>query len=273
MAWFDTPYNLTVGDCLNNGLTAADLGLGDYPIFDEAHRSTLNDLILTTYRNYKLGYETPALFKKMMANRMNLIMPYYNEIYLTKAALINPLYTTDITETLTAKDSKLLNGSDKNTGTTKDENATNGSATTTINGKTSGSTSGTSNETGTNEHRNFTLPQASGNADGTLSDSYADTASKDTTGNNTTSSSTNSTTDNSTTGVTSNGTDNTTHTLDTTLTKNEQVDGTNEYTKILRGYQGSNITELVLKWRSAIINIDEKIVEDPKIVEMFGFLF
>jgi hypothetical protein len=40
-----------------------DLGLKDYPIFDESYRDALNKKILDHFRFREIGFETPARFK------------------------------------------------------------------------------------------------------------------------------------------------------------------------------------------------------------------
>lgn len=69
------------------------LGLADYPIFDEAHRRTLNDKIIRRYFMYEIGAETAGLFRLFVRDAMFLIMPYYNQLYLSEitAKGIQPL--------------------------------------------------------------------------------------------------------------------------------------------------------------------------------------
>lgn len=69
------------------------LGLADYPIFDEAHRQTLNDKIIRRYFMYEIGAETAGLFRLFVRDAMFLIMPYYNQLYLSEIAAkgIQPL--------------------------------------------------------------------------------------------------------------------------------------------------------------------------------------
>ncbi len=74
-------------------LAYEQLGLADYPIFDEAYRPTLNDKIIRHYYMYEIGAETPGLFRLFVRDTMHLIMPYYNQMYesLGVAAKILPL--------------------------------------------------------------------------------------------------------------------------------------------------------------------------------------
>lgn len=79
-----------------------DFGLNDYPIFDEAYRTTLNNEILDFYLMTEIGFETPALFKHYLNSTMRLIMPKYNAMYVAQSQIaLNPLGNVDLTETST----------------------------------------------------------------------------------------------------------------------------------------------------------------------------
>lgn len=93
-------YTVTIKTLLDNGF---DFGLKDYPIFDESYRSTLNQNILNYYFESEIGVETPALFKKLLNARMQLIMNKYNVMYHAQEELLNKdlLRNVDITETYT----------------------------------------------------------------------------------------------------------------------------------------------------------------------------
>ena len=54
---------------------------GEYPIFDEAYRPTLETMILKHYYMWEIGAETVGLFKLWLNERMNEIMPKYNLMY------------------------------------------------------------------------------------------------------------------------------------------------------------------------------------------------
>lgn len=97
------------------------LGLADYPIFDEAHRQTLNDKIIRRYFMYEIGAETAGLFRLFVRDAMFLIMPYYNQLYLSEiiAKGIQPLI--DHARTVTEKAS----GAASNTASTSAASASN----------------------------------------------------------------------------------------------------------------------------------------------------
>ena len=76
-----------------------DIGLSYYPIYDGLYRTLLNKKITDHYFFHEIGFETVERFRHHLVNRMNIIMPYYNKLYLEEVRLVNPLYTVDYTET------------------------------------------------------------------------------------------------------------------------------------------------------------------------------
>ena len=92
-------YTTTIRNLMDNNF---DFGLKDYPIFDEEYRTILNNKILMHYYMDEIGFETAGLFKVYLNNKMNEIMPYYNELYKKqKDLLLNFDKTTNMTETFT----------------------------------------------------------------------------------------------------------------------------------------------------------------------------
>lgn len=53
----------------------------DFPIYDESHRSELERKIVKRYFNKEIGLETIDLWKLYLDERLNSVMPYYNELY------------------------------------------------------------------------------------------------------------------------------------------------------------------------------------------------
>lgn len=83
-------YTTTIKTLLKHNF---DLGLKDYPIFDENYRNTLNKKILDHYLESEIGFETPALFRHYLNSTMNEIMPYYNTLYTKQVSLLDKLET------------------------------------------------------------------------------------------------------------------------------------------------------------------------------------
>lgn len=73
----------------------------DFPIFDEKYRIPLETKILRYYYTREICDETVGLWKLRLYNRLNLIMPYYNQLYESALLKFNPLYDVDLTTTHT----------------------------------------------------------------------------------------------------------------------------------------------------------------------------
>lgn len=79
-------YTITIKTLIDNKF---DFKMNNYPIFDEEYRSTLNQKILYHYYENEIGFETPALFRFYLNNKLNEIMPYYNELYKAQKNIID----------------------------------------------------------------------------------------------------------------------------------------------------------------------------------------
>lgn len=86
MSWStltQTTYGPRLIDIIDDGY---DIGLQDYPIFDETYRDTLNQAIVDHFILREIGAETPALFIFYLNRRMRENMPKANELYKFYAA-------------------------------------------------------------------------------------------------------------------------------------------------------------------------------------------
>lgn len=107
-------YTVTLRQIIQSGF---DIGLKDYPIYNEAHRETLNNMIINHYLMSEIGQETPELFRIYLNNTMNEIMPRYNlmykaldEYYGQQSLLGNIDLTT--TETISGTNNQTNSGTD-----------------------------------------------------------------------------------------------------------------------------------------------------------------
>lgn len=92
-------YTITIKRLMENNF---NFGLQDYPIFDENYRNSLNNKILKHYYFNEIGQETAEVFKFMLNEKMEEIMPYYNKLYTEQLNLINNLSNNvNLTETFT----------------------------------------------------------------------------------------------------------------------------------------------------------------------------
>lgn len=73
--------------------------LDTYPIFDENYRGVLNKKIIDHYYMREIGGETLGQFKWFLRTKMNEIMPYYNQLYLSELIEFSALTHVDNTET------------------------------------------------------------------------------------------------------------------------------------------------------------------------------
>ena len=111
-------YTITIKNLLDNDF---DFGLNNYPIWNETYRETLNKKILYHYYENEIGFETANLFKFYLNNKMNEIMPYYNELYKAQEkAITDILGNVDLYE-----ESNRLNNNTINTSSTSSNNGKN----------------------------------------------------------------------------------------------------------------------------------------------------
>ena len=79
-----------------------NFGLDSYPIFDENYREPLNNKIINHYYLNEIGQETASLFKFVLNQKMNEIMPKYNEMYKAQIELLkNITGNVNLKETFT----------------------------------------------------------------------------------------------------------------------------------------------------------------------------
>lgn len=74
-----------------------EIGMGTYPIFNEAYRPILNGKIVDEYYNREIGTESIDDFKLIIRRKLDQIMPYYNKLYESELVEYGPLMTMDIT--------------------------------------------------------------------------------------------------------------------------------------------------------------------------------
>lgn len=117
-------YTITIKTLIDNNF---DFQMTDYPIFDENYRETLNNNILYHYYENEIGFETAPLFRLYLNQRLNEIMPKYNELYKAQKNLIDNnllLNNVNLTETLSGKNatSTLSTSQSTNSGTSNNKN-------------------------------------------------------------------------------------------------------------------------------------------------------
>ena len=71
----------------------------DYPIFDEDYKIPLEKKILRHYYLREIGFETLGVWKLKLNDKMNEIMPYFNQLYKSELLKFNPLIDVDVKTT------------------------------------------------------------------------------------------------------------------------------------------------------------------------------
>jgi len=205
----------------------------DYPIWSEDYKRILEKKIIMHYFKKEICCETFELWQLFLNERLNLIMPYYNELYLSTL----PEY--DITKDFNNNTTTIASGTDNDV-TNGSNNSTMGkiaSNNSTINGVDTGFNTG--------DRVEYKVPQAK-NGDNTDYASFLETNKADNTN---TSDGTNNVAivDNTTNTNTIDGTNNKT----TTATNTSNSSGNNAY-----------IGDLILKHRQSILNIDNMVIDE-----------
>jgi hypothetical protein len=233
-------YTTELRRLIENGF---DLGLDDYPIFDEEYRAVLNKKIIDHYYFCEIGFETAGLFKFQLNTKMREIMPYYNKLYLSELLEFNPL--RDFDETTEETRNRKAN-------TEVEASATDSTT-------SSGSSSGTASSSDTTSSSaqslavNSDTPQAMLNTTSIQANEYASSAQKaqdSSTGTNTGSSTSENSYEDTKSGTGS-----------STQSTDSQVDDI--ITRHYFGYgKSKGPSQLLEEYRRTFLNIDMMIIKD-----------
>lgn len=71
----------------------------NFPFFDESKRKDFEEQFIMHFYTRCLGFETPALFQFKLCEALNLLMPYYNELYNSTLLEYEPFYNILMEET------------------------------------------------------------------------------------------------------------------------------------------------------------------------------
>lgn len=89
---------LTLGEIIENNVNIFDF---DYPFYSEEYRPTFERHFIEHFYFDEIGQETVAKFKQRLKIKFNLIMPYWNKIFLADNLEQRILDNYDVTETYT----------------------------------------------------------------------------------------------------------------------------------------------------------------------------
>lgn len=209
----------------------------DFPIFDESYRTVLETKILRHFYTREICCETVALWKLYLCDKMNMIMPYYNQLYKSELLEFNPLYDVDIT-----RERDVTGSEDKdNTVTETDKQSS------TTNNNQTGEYTDSSNSTSMNLYSD--TPQ--GAINNVENGDYLTNVTKDT----------NSGSSNGNNTVTNTG--ESTFDGNRNVTGNETIATTEKYLEKVSGKQGTvSYSELILKYRQTFLNIDQMVINE-----------
>lgn len=121
----ETTANLTESTGSNNIEDVLDKSwnkiFGDFPIFDEQYRAKLCKKILRHYYTREICCETVGRWKLFLSDRMNNIMPYYNQLYKSELLKIDPLVSVNrsVSHKGSGSESKTTNRNGTNSSTSK----------------------------------------------------------------------------------------------------------------------------------------------------------
>ena len=261
------------------------------PFFDESYRSVLCQKILKHYYLREICCETVGIWKLWMNERLETIMPYYNQLYKSELIEFEPLNDVN----LTRKQERTIAGTEERNGETNDTNKSTREITN--NGTKNTTNSGTREITGTNDTEETGTSNTSSNAesDETKRDLYSDTPQGSITGlenenyltnarkitdnvtsngsedtdttrnvdNNYTENGTTSNTENTATNNTENMTSNDTKTGTNKVTGTSNT--TEDYIESLIGKQGGETySKMLIEFRDTFLNIDMMVIDEFK---------
>lgn len=254
-----------------------DIGLKDYPIFDENYREPLNQKIINHYYFREIGFETAELFKRYLNNTMNEIMPYYNQLFKSELLEFNPFYNVDETVTADKNNNSVSdfvgNISGKNTQTADTENTqtNNGKQQTTTAATSTGESVGNSTTTNKNKNVSSDTPQGFLSINSIENETYASAAemgnaesinNSKATSNNAENGITDQTTADETK-ATGNSKSNATTETDT-ANKTTSNDFENYISHVIGKSEGETYSEMLMKFRETFLNIDMMIIDELK---------
>lgn len=249
-------YTEILDTLLKNPTTkpAIDEAMSEYPLYQTdpnkvkeygtaysiPTRTELNNKILNHYRFQEIGQETFGRWLFELKTALNEIMPYYNQLFYSADQDFNPIYNVDYRKTIDRekKDNTVgTQNSTSNTTSTGNDSSTNEEFTKSVHAKT---------------------PQDMLNISNTGIDSvnYADDASWGKSSGSTTGT-------NTTTGTSSNNGSNS--------VIGKENEGIIETTK--GNFGVTSAQDLIIKYRDTIINIEQQIINDPRIRELFMLIF
>lgn len=110
---------ITLGELIENNVNIFDF---DYPFYSEEYRKTFEQHFIEHFYFDEIGQETVARFKQRLKIKFNLIMPYWNKIFLADNLEQRILDNYDVTETYSSNIENTSNAIGENNINSSSEN-------------------------------------------------------------------------------------------------------------------------------------------------------
>ena len=123
----------------------------EWPIFDESYRVPLEIKILRHFYTREIGEETFGLWQLRLCDRLNVIMPYYNQLYRSELIKFNPMYDVDLTTEHERASDGITNRNEHASFSSSDQTERNNKVSVTDDGINERDYIGNKNSRGTNE--------------------------------------------------------------------------------------------------------------------------
>lgn len=231
-------------------------------------REELNLKIINAYKYREIGFETIGRFFDELEISLNEIMPYYNQLFFSADQDYNLLMNVDYTRTIdTEKEGTSSNtASGSTSGTNKVTEQSGGTFTENGSNTTSATTNGTKKQVSSQTPQN----QIGITAQNIDSISYADDVKWDKDNGST---NTNETTESSQTSS-NNSTQSGTTSGEASSTSSGETSDSESRVETTRGNFGVMASQdFVLKYRQTILNIEQLIINDKRIKELFMLIW
>lgn len=105
-------YTTTIMEMIENNVVIFDF---DYPFYNEDIKPNFEQLFIDYFYFDEIGVETVSRFKHLLKNKLNLIMPYWNKIFLSSELEMRILDNYSVTETFEKTTTNDNTGNNTNT--------------------------------------------------------------------------------------------------------------------------------------------------------------
>lgn len=102
---------ITLGEIIENNVNIFDF---DYPFYNEERRKQFEQHFIEHFYFDEIGQETVGRFKQRLKIKLNLIMPYWNKIFIADELEQRILDNYDVTETYTRNVTNNTNATNEN---------------------------------------------------------------------------------------------------------------------------------------------------------------